>query len=71
MPTLDREERADGNGPSDRRAGKTRHDHLNEQQRREPERKRCECERAEDDRVEQPVLLAEMDEVGQHVRRIR
>src|SRR4051794_13926100 len=65
------EQRGQGDEPADRRARGARDDELDEQQRGEPEREGGERERRQEDRVELSMLCTQVDEVGQHVRRVR
>src|SRR4051794_10596226 len=70
-PDARRQERRQSHCPADRRPGRARDDELNEEERREPERERGERERRQEDRVELAMLRSKVDEVGQHVRRVR
>ena len=65
------EERRERDEPADPRARLARDDDLHQQKRREAERERGERERREDQRVGKPMPVAEVHEVGEHVRRVR
>src|SRR6476646_9817465 len=64
------EQRREHDRPAEQGAARTRDDELHEQQRTETQREPGQGERGDDDRVVQPVVLPEVDEVGQHVRRV-